>query len=50
MIEIHLSNVYARESFRRHSYVSPIAVGVISGLGGRGYQFGLEALVERLSG
>jgi 3-dehydroquinate dehydratase-2 len=50
VIEVHLSNVYARESFRKHSYVSPIAVGVISGLGAQGYQFGLEALVERLSG
>jgi 3-dehydroquinate dehydratase-2 len=49
VVEIHLSNVYARESFRRLSYVSPIAVGVISGLGAQGYQFGLEALVKRLN-
>jgi len=48
IVEIHLSNVYARESFRRLSYVSPIAIGVISGLGAQGYQFGLEALVKRL--
>ncbi len=45
VVEVHLSNVYARESFRKHSYVSPIAVGVISGLGAQGYRFGLEALV-----
>lgn len=49
VVEIHLSNVYARESFRHLSYVSPIAIGVISGLGAQGYRFGLEALVERLS-
>ncbi len=50
VVEIHLSNVYARESFRQLSYVSPIAIGVISGLGAQGYQFGLEALVKRLNG
>ena len=49
VVEVHLSNVYAREDFRRHSYVSPVAVGVISGLGALGYRFGLEALVARLS-
>jgi len=49
VVEVHLSNVYARESFRQLSYISPIAVGVISGLGAQGYRFGLEALVERLS-
>lgn len=49
VVEIHLSNVYARESFRKRSYVSPIAIGVISGLGAQGYQFGLEALVKRLT-
>lgn len=48
IVEVHLSNVYARESFRQHSYVSPIALGVISGLGAAGYRFGLEALVARL--
>ena len=49
VVEVHLSNVYARESFRQHSYVSPIALGVISGLGAAGYAFGLEALVGRLA-
>ena len=47
VVEVHLSNVYAREAFRQVSYVSPIAVGVISGLGAAGYRFGLEALVVR---
>jgi 3-dehydroquinate dehydratase-2 len=49
VVEVHLSNVFARESFRQHSYVSPIAIGVISGLGAAGYRFGLEALVQHLS-
>ena len=49
VVEVHLSNVYARESFRRVSYISPIAIGVISGLGAQGYRFGLEALVKRLN-
>ena len=48
VVEVHLSNVYARESFRQHSYVSPIALGVISGLGAPGYALGLEALVGHL--
>lgn len=42
-IEIHLSNVYARETFRNHSYFSDIAVGVISGLGTQGYALALQA-------
>ena len=48
VVEVHLSNISARETFRRDSYVSPIALGVISGLGARGYRFGLEALVDHL--
>ena len=47
VVEVHLSNVFAREAFRQHSFVSPIAVGVISGLGAEGYCFALEALVAR---
>jgi len=46
-IEVHLSNVYARESFRRHSYFSDIAVGVISGLGARGYELALEFALQQ---
>jgi 3-dehydroquinate dehydratase-2 len=48
-IEVHLSNVYSRESFRQHSYFSDIAVGVITGLGAQGYQLALEAALARLS-
>jgi 3-dehydroquinate dehydratase-2 len=48
-IEIHLSNVHAREEFRRHSYVSDIAVGVITGLGALGYQLALQAACARLA-
>ncbi|WP_417707040.1 type II 3-dehydroquinate dehydratase [Rheinheimera aquimaris] len=47
-IEVHLSNVHARESFRRHSYLSDIARGVICGLGARGYQYALDAAVSAL--
>ena len=47
-IEVHLSNIYAREPFRRHSYFSDTAVGVISGLGAQGYELALAAAVERL--
>lgn len=48
-IEIHLTNVHAREPFRHHSYLSDIAVGVICGLGTDGYAFALDAAVRRLS-
>lgn len=47
-IEIHLSNVFAREDFRRHSYLSDIAVGVISGLGAQGYELALAAALRRV--
>lgn len=49
-IEVHLSNVHAREAFRRRSYFSDIAVGVICGLGARGYELALEAALARLDG
>ncbi len=48
-IEIHLSNVHAREPFRHHSYLSDIAVGVICGLGADGYYFAFQTAVKRLS-
>jgi 3-dehydroquinate dehydratase-2 len=48
-IEVHLSNVHAREPFRRHSYFSDLAVGVISGLGATGYELALRAAAERLA-
>jgi 3-dehydroquinate dehydratase-2 len=41
-VEVHLSNVFAREAFRRESYFTDIAVGIISGLGARGYELALE--------
>ena len=47
-IEIHLSNVHAREAFREHSYFSDIAVGVISGLGAQGYELALHAAIVQL--
>lgn len=47
-IEVHLSNVHGRESFRRQSYFSDIAEGVIAGLGPKGYQLALEAVIVRL--
>ena len=46
-IEVHISNVYAREEFRKHSYLSDLAVGVITGLGADGYEFALEAAIRR---
>lgn len=48
-IEIHLSNVYAREEFRHHSYFSDIAAGVIVGLGPLGYELALYAAAQRLA-
>lgn len=49
VVEVHLSNVAAREPFRHHSYVSPIAVAVIAGCGIQGYDFAIRALAERIS-
>jgi 3-dehydroquinate dehydratase-2 len=48
VIEIHLSNIYARDAFRHHSYVSPVAIGVISGFGAFSYDLALEAMIRRL--
>ena len=48
-IEVHLSNVHAREPFRQHSYFSDIAAGVISGLGALGYELALEAALRALA-
>jgi len=48
-IEVHLSNVHAREPFRHHSYLSDKAVGVICGLGARGYEFALQSALERIA-
>src|SRR5450631_1356366 len=48
-IEIHLSNIFAREEFRHHSFFSDIAVGCIFGLGSKGYELALEAALSRLA-
>ncbi len=46
-IEVHLSNVFAREAFRKESYFSDLAVGVISGLGSEGYEFAVQFALNR---
>lgn len=48
-IEVHLSNVHARETFRRHSYFSDLAVGVIGGFGAHSYRLALDAALHRLA-
>lgn len=47
VIELHVSNVHAREAYRHHSYISPAAAGIIVGLGTDGYLLGIDALVRR---
>jgi 3-dehydroquinate dehydratase-2 len=47
-VEVHLSNIYAREAFRHHSYFSDLAVGVVSGLGAHGYELALEYALRHL--
>jgi len=49
VIEVHLSNIFRREAFRQHSYVSLAAQGVICGLGAKGYELALEAMADILS-
>ena len=50
VVEVHISNVFAREAFRHSSLVSGIALGVISGLGTRGYRLALQGLLDHLRG
>lgn len=50
VIEVHITNIHARESFRRHSYVSRVASGVICGLGPRGYALALNAIADLVAG
>jgi 3-dehydroquinate dehydratase II len=47
VIEIHITNVHARESFRHHSYISPVAAGILVGFGVSGYLMAIEALAKR---
>lgn len=47
-VEVHLSNTSAREEFRHHSYLSPVAVGIVAGFGSRSYRLGLRGLVGHL--
>ena len=48
-VEVHLSNVHARERFRRHSYLSPVAAGVVAGFGVHSYLLGLRAIIGHLN-
>ncbi len=48
IMEVHLSNIFAREEFRHHSYISGIAAGVICGLGAQGYEMAIDALAARV--
>jgi len=48
-IELHLSNVFAREEFRQHSFLSDIAIGIISGMGPKGYELAVAAAHDKLS-
>ncbi len=50
IVEVHLSNIFAREEFRHHSYVSAAATGVICGFGGDSYVLALQALAAKISG
>lgn len=48
VVEVHISNIFAREAFRHHSYISSVAIGIISGLGLDGYEYALNTLYRRL--
>ncbi len=48
VVEVHVSNVYAREEFRKHSVISPVCVGVITGFGAMSYVLGIEACVDMM--
>ncbi len=46
VVEVHISNVHARESFRHHSYISPVAAGTIVGMGTKGYELAIQFLLD----
>lgn len=46
VVEVHISNVFAREDFRKHSYIAPVVIGSISGFGLRGYALAVESFLE----
>ena len=48
-IEVHLSNIFQREEFRHHSYISRASTGIICGFGAKGYEFAIEAIADQLS-
>jgi 3-dehydroquinate dehydratase II len=48
-VEVHVSNVFAREAFRHHSYFSPLAIGVIAGLGVKGYELALQYVLTNIA-
>lgn len=48
VVEVHISNVHAREAFRHHSYISPCAAGIVVGFGVQGYVMAIHGLVEKL--
>lgn len=50
VVELHISNVHAREAFRHHSYISPVAFGVMAGFGVKGYTLAIDALLGHLEG
>ncbi len=49
-VEVHLSNIYSREEFRRHSFIAPVCIGQVSGFGHYSYILGIMALVQNLTG
>tara|TARA_Y200000002_G_C22613305_1_gene634848 strand:+ start:829 stop:1269 length:441 start_codon:yes stop_codon:yes gene_type:complete len=49
VVEVHISNIYARESFRHHSYIAPVCIGQISGFGPKGYELAIDAVFDYLA-